>query len=85
MKASLILQKLSLMNTQPKKGKTDSCKLGKWSWLPWCLSPGTERLCTSQGGVLFITSRILVVDLLRAQCPVEKVNGILVLNGHRYC
>ncbi len=27
MKASLILQKLSLMNTQPKKGKTDSCNL----------------------------------------------------------
>lgn len=38
-----------------------------------------------QGGVLFITSRILVVDLLRKYCPVEKVSGILVYNAHRYC
>ena len=36
-----------------------------------------------QGGVLFITSRILVVDLLRKQCPVENVTGVLVFNGHR--
>ena len=36
------------------------------------------------GGVLFITSRILVVDLLKKQCPVDKVAGILVFNAHRY-
>ena len=37
-----------------------------------------------KGGVLFITSRILVVDLLRKQCPVDKVAGLLVFNSHRY-
>ena len=37
-----------------------------------------------KGGVLFITSRILVVDLLRRQCPVDKVAGLLVFNAHRY-
>ena len=36
-----------------------------------------------KGGVLFITSRILVVDLLRKQCPVDKVAGLLVFNAHR--
>ena len=36
-----------------------------------------------QGGVLFITSRILVVDMLREQCPVERVAGVLVWNAHK--
>ena len=36
------------------------------------------------GGVLFVTSRILVVDLLKKQCPVDKLSGILVFNAHRY-
>ncbi|XP_064386752.1 DNA repair endonuclease XPF-like [Halichondria panicea] len=36
-----------------------------------------------QGGVVCITSRILVVDFLRGQCPIDKVTGILVFNGHR--
>lgn len=36
------------------------------------------------GGVLFVTSRILVVDLLKSQCPVDKITGILVFNAHRY-
>ncbi|XP_011408640.1 PREDICTED: DNA repair endonuclease XPF-like, partial [Amphimedon queenslandica] len=36
-----------------------------------------------KGGVLFVTSRILVVDMLRKVCPVDKVAGILVYNCHR--
>ncbi|KAK3599865.1 hypothetical protein CHS0354_022437 [Potamilus streckersoni] len=36
-----------------------------------------------QGGVLFITSRILVVDLLTDRVPVEKVSGILVYRAHK--
>ena len=35
------------------------------------------------GGVLFVTSRILVVDLLKKVCPVEKVSGVLVYNAHK--
>ena len=36
-----------------------------------------------RGGVVFITSRILVVDILRKQCPVDHVAGILVWNAHK--
>ena len=36
-----------------------------------------------EGGVLFVTSRILVVDFLKKHCPLEKVAGILVFNAHR--
>ena len=37
-----------------------------------------------QGRVLFITSRILMVDMLRKYCPVKKVAGLLVYNAHRF-
>jgi DNA excision repair protein ERCC-4 len=37
-----------------------------------------------QGGVLFITSWILVLDLLRKRVPLHVVSGILVYNAHRY-
>ena len=36
-----------------------------------------------RGGVVFITSRILVVDLLRGQCPVASVSGLLVWSAHK--
>ncbi|XP_056018962.1 DNA repair endonuclease XPF-like isoform X2 [Ostrea edulis] len=36
-----------------------------------------------QGGVLFLTSRILVVDLLTERVPVEHISGILVYKAHR--
>ena len=32
---------------------------------------------------MFVTSRILVVDMLRGHCPVDKVAGLLVFNAHR--
>ncbi len=35
------------------------------------------------GGVIGITSRILVVDMLNKMLPVEKLSGILVNNAHR--
>ncbi|XP_023245287.1 LOW QUALITY PROTEIN: DNA repair endonuclease XPF-like [Copidosoma floridanum] len=34
------------------------------------------------GGVLFITGRILVVDLLKNRVPIEHVSGILVYRAH---
>ncbi|KAF5277730.1 hypothetical protein FQR65_LT03710 [Abscondita terminalis] len=34
------------------------------------------------GGVHFITTRILVMDLLKNRVPTEKVTGIVVLRGH---
>lgn len=36
-----------------------------------------------QGGVLFVTSRILVVDLLTKTVPVHLIDGIVVGNAHR--
>ena len=36
-----------------------------------------------QGGVLFLTSRILVVDLLTDRVPIDHVTGILVYKANR--
>lgn len=36
-----------------------------------------------QGGVLFVTSRILVVDLLTDRVPLDHVTGVLVYKAHR--
>ncbi|EFC49382.1 predicted protein [Naegleria gruberi] len=36
----------------------------------------------NQGGCLFITSRILIVDLLNDKVPIKHVSGIVVLNAH---
>ena len=37
-----------------------------------------------EGGVLFITTRILVVDMLVERIPVHLVSGILVYKAHKY-
>ncbi|KAH9299438.1 hypothetical protein KI387_031120, partial [Taxus chinensis] len=39
--------------------------------------------CYSQGGVMFITSRVLIVDLLNERVPLSKVAGLILLNAHR--
>ncbi|GAB6022273.1 DNA repair endonuclease XPF [Chamberlinius hualienensis] len=36
-----------------------------------------------KGGILFITSRILVVDLLKSIIPTHLITGIIVLNAHK--
>jgi len=36
-----------------------------------------------EGGVIFGSARILVVDLLTGRLPAELVTGVLVLRGHR--
>ncbi|VDN39029.1 unnamed protein product [Dibothriocephalus latus] len=36
-----------------------------------------------RGGVVFVSSRILVVDLLRGTMPVSLVTGVIVLRCHR--
>ncbi|XP_005095873.1 DNA repair endonuclease XPF [Aplysia californica] len=44
----------------------------------------TDRQTTyMEGGVLFITSRILVVDLLTDRVPVSHVTGIMVYRAHK--
>ncbi|XP_050309365.1 DNA repair endonuclease XPF [Anthonomus grandis grandis] len=39
-----------------------------------------EYLC---GGIHFVPSRILVVDLLKKRLPIDKITGIIVLRAHR--
>jgi DNA excision repair protein ERCC-4 len=44
----------------------------------------SERVDTyMKGGCFFITSRILVVDMLTDRIPIEHVSGILVYNAHK--
>ncbi|XP_009629397.1 DNA repair endonuclease UVH1 [Nicotiana tomentosiformis] len=45
--------------------------------------PANQRLSLySSGGILFITSRILIVDLLTRRLPTTAVAGLVVLNAH---
>ncbi|KAH9616103.1 hypothetical protein KSS87_003022 [Heliosperma pusillum] len=45
--------------------------------------PAQQRYALySSGGVYFITSRILIVDLLNSKIPTSKVSGIIILNAH---
>ncbi len=37
-----------------------------------------------QGGLFSVTSRILVVDMLLSDIPIELISGILVLHADRY-
>ncbi|XP_072390413.1 DNA repair endonuclease XPF isoform X1 [Diabrotica undecimpunctata] len=34
------------------------------------------------GGIHFVTSRVLVVDMLKKRIPIEKITGIIVLKAH---
>ena len=36
------------------------------------------------GGILFVTSRILVVDMLTKKLPIHLVTGIVVCKAHKY-
>lgn len=36
-----------------------------------------------EGGVLFVTSRILVVDFLTDRVPADLITGILVYKAHK--
>ncbi|KAH9489915.1 DNA repair endonuclease XPF [Bulinus truncatus] len=47
------------------------------------ISASERQLTYAQGGVLFITSRILVVDLLTDRVPVEHITGIMVFKAHK--
>ncbi|XP_059275840.1 DNA repair endonuclease UVH1 [Lycium ferocissimum] len=45
--------------------------------------PANQRLSLyNSGGVLFITSRILIVDLLTCRLPTSVVAGIVIMNAH---
>ncbi|XP_013142618.1 PREDICTED: DNA repair endonuclease XPF [Papilio polytes] len=51
--------------------------------LPSLPNVGTEREKTYlEGGVFFVSTRILVVDLLKNRVPVNHITGIIVLRAH---
>jgi DNA excision repair protein ERCC-4 len=35
------------------------------------------------GGVHFITTRILVVDMLKNRIPIDKITGFIILRAHK--
>jgi DNA excision repair protein ERCC-4 len=37
-----------------------------------------------RGGVLFVTSRILIVDMLQDRVPMDLISGIIVMNAERF-
>jgi DNA excision repair protein ERCC-4 len=53
---------------------------------PRCLNAETtssdRRTFYQGGGVLFVTSRVLVVDLLMHTVPVELISGVVVAHAH---
>jgi DNA excision repair protein ERCC-4 len=42
-----------------------------------------RAIAYSQGGLLSVTSRILVVDMLKQRVPVTLITGIIVANAHK--
>lgn len=41
-----------------------------------------RELVYLSGGILFVTTRILVVDMLKNRVPIDKITGIVVLRAH---
>lgn len=35
------------------------------------------------GGIHFITTRILVVDMLKKRIPIDKITGFIILRAHK--
>lgn len=44
--------------------------------------PGRKNLYKS-GGLISVTSRILVVDMLQSDIPIELVTGILIMHAEK--
>src|SRR5699024_1779264 len=47
------------------------------------MAAGSRRDLYLAGGVIFITTRLLVVDMLTKRVPFESLSGIVVANAHR--
>lgn len=45
----------------------------------WC-----RQELYKKGGLISVTSRILVVDMLQSDIPTEMITGILVLHAEKY-
>lgn len=47
------------------------------------LLPYFRERIYQDGGVLFISSRIIVVDLLKHRIPIKHISGFLVYRAHK--
>ncbi|XP_026171997.1 DNA repair endonuclease XPF [Mastacembelus armatus] len=78
-----------LLNTSPPEQEyfTEQLRVEGVTHLPRTVTsdvPSTERYNVyTEGGVLFVTSRILVVDFLTDRIPAHLISGILVYRAHK--
>ncbi|CAL9698808.1 unnamed protein product [Knipowitschia caucasica] len=78
-----------LLNTSPAEQEylTEQLRVEGVTHLPRTVTSdtlSTDRYSVyTEGGVLFVTSRILVVDLLTDRIPAHLVSGILVYRAHK--
>ncbi|XP_027695290.1 DNA repair endonuclease XPF [Vombatus ursinus] len=78
-----------VLNTQPAEEEyfINQLKLEEVEHLPRRvtneIASGSRYEVYTQGGVLFVTSRILVVDFLTDRIPSDLITGILVYKAHR--
>lgn len=47
------------------------------------MTSGRQNLY-KQGGLISVTTRILIVDMLQKDMPVELITGLMVLHAERY-
>jgi DNA excision repair protein ERCC-4 len=43
-----------------------------------------RQVLYNAGGIMSITSRILIVDMLQSDIPTELITGIIVLHAERF-
>lgn len=51
--------------------------------LPFTLKTSSREDSYLSGGIHFVTTRILVVDMLKKRIPIEKITGFVVLRAHQ--
>ncbi|XP_040923230.1 DNA repair endonuclease XPF isoform X2 [Toxotes jaculatrix] len=80
-------QKCSHTHITPEEYFTEQLRMEGVSHLPRTVTSdvqSTERYNVyTEGGVLFVTSRILVVDFLTDRIPAHLISGILVYRAHK--
>jgi hypothetical protein len=45
--------------------------------------PAHRQALYNGGGIISVTSRILIVDMLQSDIPTDLITGIIVLRAHR--
>lgn len=75
---NLLITKFKHSYSDLSKEQLDSIKIVDSNF-----SMSDRRKAYSKPNVLFISGRILVVDLLANRIPIQQINGLVILNAHR--